>query len=223
MVKNAKINGLHITHLPSKPTYVSAIRNIKILEHEYNINKEDTQTRYFFGRDLLFVGRQEEGLKILEDIVSEMNTSYEMLYAISIELAWFYTYGNSSPRPAIETIKKESLKQAESWCRLAISHDVRYAEPYTLLGDIYMTQNNLDAATRMYMTAMKKKIGDGKYHTSTMYHEIPSIRLSKIFETNKSLGLSLHYIQNAININPLSEYISIRSKIVEEINELCKN
>jgi tetratricopeptide (TPR) repeat protein len=217
LVQHAIINGMFNTHLPNKPTFVSANRNIKILESEYLKNKDDTQIKYFFGRDLMFIGEIEKGIKLLNEIIDEMNVGYEMLYAIAIEMIWFYAYGGINPHVSINQFRTYNIDKVENYCRLAISYTKDYAEPYVVLGDVYYYRGNLDAASKMYLTAMKKKIGKGKFQTQPFYNEIPADRLTDIFDYKGMIGMSLHYNDIAIKCNRKNEYLQKRKLIADKI------
>lgn len=224
MVKNAVINGVYITHMPSKPTYASAIRNVKILEHEFYKNDDrDVQTKYFLGRDYIFTGQHEKGIALLEEIVQDINVSYEMLYAIAMELVWFYSYGCSNPRPALDTFKKENALSVEGWCRLAISFAPEYAEPCVVLGDVYWHRGDVAASKRMYTVAMKKKLGVGKFQSPPMYAEVPAERLTRVNCFQKSFGMALHFNRVALSLNKTPEYIQQRRDLVKYIDEELKN
>lgn len=220
IVKPATINNMYITHLPNKPTYSSALRNVKILEYEFKNNPDDIQTKYFLGRDYLFVGEVDKGINLLDSILNDLSTGYEMLYAISMELAWYYAYGCLNPHPPIDKFKKENLTKIEGYCRLAISFTFDYAEPYVLLGDVYYYKNEIESAIKVYQIAMKKKIGVGKFQTQPMYIEIPAERLSRLFEIKGLLGLSYHYNEIAQRANSIcKDYEDKKRYIVELINK----
>lgn len=228
MVKNAQVNGMYITHMPMKPTYSSAIRNVKILEHEYIIDPTDTQNKYFLGRDYMYTGKAEQGISILTSIIDDLSSSYEMLYAIAIDLVWFYAYGANNPRPDLELFKKENIEKAESWARLAMSFCPGYAEPCVLLGDVYWHLGEIEAARGLYMAALKKKLGLGKFQFVPMYNEVPSNRLTRVFECLGNMPFALHYITRAYQANPIVEYLARKKAIINYIvkdfeDELSKN
>ncbi len=227
-VKNAKINGMFVTHMPMKPTYASAVRNVKILEHEYMVDPLDVQNRYFLGRDYMYTGKAEEGIKILSGIVDDLSASYEMLYAIAIDLVWFYAYGGNNPRPELELFKKTNAGLVESWARMALAFCPEYAEPCVLLGDSYWHQGEVEASRTMYQAALKKKPGLGKFQVLPMYDEVPFSRLTRVFECKGNMPFALHYISRAFEINQLPEYLARKKAIIKFIvkdfeDELSKN
>jgi len=222
MVKYATINGMFNTHLPNKPTYTSALRNVNILLHEYNKDKNDIQIKYFLGRDYLFVGKVEEGLSLLNEILNDMESSYEMLYAIALEMIWFYAYGGINPHATLYNFKQENINRIESYCRLALSYIHDYAEPYVVLGDVYYFKNLFDASAKMYMTAMKKKIGTGKFQTEPFYTDLPADRLTDIFNSKGMNGMALHYNELSLKYNKREEYLRKKKAIAEKLIEELK-
>ncbi len=224
IVKPATINNMFVTHLPNKPTYSSALRNVKMLELEYKNDPDDIQTKYFLGRDYMFVGEVKKGIDLLESILSDLSTGYEMLYAIAIDLAWFYAYGCLNPHPPIDKFKQDNLTKVEGYCRLAISFTFDYAEPYVLLGDVYYYKEEIESSIKMYQIAMKKKLGTGKFQTQTMYLEIPSERLSRLFQIKGMLGLALHFNECAKKANSVcKEYSDNKTFLVNKLVEEVKN
>lgn len=228
MVRHASINNMYNTHLPVKPNYVSAVRNVAMLENELKNDPDDIQTKYFLGRDYLFVGKTNEGIEILNSILSELSAGYDMLYSIAIELAWFYSYGCINPHPVIDQFKKDNVTKVEGYCRLALSFTYDYAEPYVLIGDVYLCNGLIDEASKMYRIALNKKLGVGMYQTQPLYCEIPSDRLSHIFEHKSMYGMSIHYneVAKRANMN-IKEYQSRKrslvEKLIQEINDECKD
>lgn len=227
MVKNATMRGVFITHAPVKPSYSSASRNISILEHEYSKDSSDVQTRYFLGRDYILGGNQQKGIDLLEEILCELSTSSEMLYAIAIELAWYYSYYSSHPRPKLREYNVDNILKVESYCRIALSLSFSYAEPYVILGDTYFYKKDYESASKMYLVALKKPLDDGMLKSTTLYGEIPCERLAFTYEARGLLGMALHYNKQAIRHNPKNEeYVEIRKlilgKLNNEMNLLCQ-
>lgn len=224
MVKNAEISGMYVTHLPMKPTYSSAVRNVKILEHEYYVKKVDEpQTKYFLGRDLMFVGQVDKGIGLLKEIVHDMTVSYEMLYAIAMELVNYYSYGCVNPRPALDNYMKENSKEVEGWCRLAMSFAQEYAEPYVILGDTYYLKGLNDAALKLYGVALKKRLGAGKFQSAPMYCEVPAERLTRIYAAKKNYGMALHFNKIALNACRHPLYVQARRELLQLLIEEMQN
>jgi len=196
-VEYATINNMYISHLADKPFIDSAIRNVQILEYEYSRNPNDIQTCYFLGRDLIHCGRAKEGIKHLEKILSDLSASNEMLYAIAIELAWYYAYNGMDTKATYEKFSNENKLKVEGYCRLAIAFSRDYADPVVLLGDVYAHRNDISSAIRMYQKAIKLPIGVGKFQNFPMYRDIPAERLSSMFLKQSNYGLSWYY--NGLN------------------------
>ena len=225
MVEHGTIGGTYITHAPIKPQYASALRNLNILKYEYEKDPSDVQTKYFYGRDSLLGGEVERGIQLLEEVMSELGTGTEMLYAIAIDLAWFYSYGAIKTRPGIENFQKENILKVESYCRLALSFSFNYAEPYVLLGDVYYYNGEYEASTKMYLTALQK--GDknhqtGMFKSLVMSGEVPCDRLSFVYEIRGLLGMALHYNKQSIRHNQIERYVQRRKMIINNIQNEMK-
>lgn len=216
-VKNAKVNNLFITHLPMKPVYVSAVRNVKILEKEYANNPDDIQTKFFLARDRIRIGQTEEGIKALEEMVDNLEAGSEMLLSICLEIVLYYAYGECSTNPLLEDMNQGNLDKVEKWCRQALSFTAGYAEPYLILGDVYWFKGLLENAMQMYMTASKKKLGVGKFQSIPYYTELPNDRLSRVFEARGNFAMSAHFNKLAIKYNPIDYYINRRKFIINEL------
>jgi len=222
-VKNARINGVYITHLPMKPAYVSALRNVKILEMEYKKNPDDLNTKFFLGRDCLRVGKTDQGIEILTSIIDNLEGGSDMMFGISLELAMFYAYGSTETHVLLEDIKQDQLDNVEKWCRQALSFSANYAEPYVILGDVYWYRGYMDNAMELYMTAAKKKLGIGKFQSVPFYTELPADRLSRIFEAKGNFAMACHFNKTAIEYNKMDYYINRRkfliNGLVKEYND----
>lgn len=226
-VKHARIKKTCVTHLPIKTNYESGTRNVAILEDEYKKDPKNMQTRYFLGRELMYIGQVDRGMAILEKILQDMAINPEMLYAIAIDLCWFYAYGKPDPCPELPLFKKHNILKVEGYARLALTFSFIYAEPYMLLGDVYYLKGERDAALRMYMTAMKKTYGAGVIQNKPLYSEIPANRISNLCVEKQLYSLALHYNFVAINSNRQKVYLEQRKnlieKLVEEYNDLLKD
>ena len=162
------------------------------------------------------------------ELLDNLKTGYEMLYAISMDLAWFYAYGCLNPHPEIEYFKKENLLKIESYCRLAITFMQEYAEPYVLIGDAYLHSERTDSSITMYKHAMSKQLGKGKFQMRPLYLEIPADRLSRVYDIKDFNGMSIHYNEVAKRANPIREYYMERkriliNKLLKEYENECKN
>jgi len=217
-VKNAKFNNIAITHLPIKPQYSSALRNIAILEHEEAKGNNSVQNRYFLARDLLLTNNKEKSVKIFTDMVDNMDSSYEMLYAICMDLIWFYAYGCYPFKTKLHDLKVQNHKEIENWIRLALSFCNDGAEPYVVLGDLYYLKGAKSAAERMWLTAMKKKIGATKLQSFPFYGEVPNSRLSLVYAEIGEVEKGLYHNKQCLKHSPKEiEYLRFREYLVKEV------
>jgi glycosyltransferase involved in cell wall biosynthesis len=222
-IVHGKINNMAVTHEPQKPNYVSAMRNVAILEHEYKVKKDMShETRYFLGRDLLCCGREAEGLALFEELLCDQEASPENMYLMCITAAFYMAYGAHITRPGIGDVVETALTDAERWARLSLGMDNRYAEPYVILGDVYMKRGLVDAAERMYSIALKKKLNAGTLQNVPFYEEVPAERLSDIYIMRNQLEKALWYNSRSMAHNPGCEYCkSMRKKMLEVLVSKC--
>jgi glycosyltransferase involved in cell wall biosynthesis len=222
----ASFKNFFITHLPSKPQYASALRNVKILEHEYEKfnGNMDTQLKYFLSRDLLLSGDQKRALSIFGDMIQNLEGSYENLYLACIEIAFFYAYNNYLLRPKIDDMDINNLDKVEHWSRLALGFSMDYAEPYVLLGDIYLQRELREQAENMYIVALKKKLYSGMMQTTAFYEELPAERLSNLYMAKGENEKALWYARrawehNKMNQNRIEQRKILIGLLAKEVNE----
>ena len=198
-IHTAHIKNFFITHMPSKPQYASATRNVKILDHEYQKNKKmaDPQLKYFLARDLLLSGGSDRAYKIFEEMVQKCEGSYENLYLICLDSAFHSAYGAYNFRPAIDGLDLDNLDKIERWLRLALGFSMNYAEPYVMLGDLYMHRGCRKEAEHLYMTALQKKLYEGTMQTATFYEELPAERLANIYTARSEYEKALWYAKRS--------------------------
>ena len=211
----ANFNGVSIVHAPIKPQYTSAVRNIKILEHEYFVKKvDDIHIKFFLARDYLIAGRIKESEELFNDIIDKMETSYDMLYAIAIEMVWYYAYGKYHPRPQLKELNIKNEKQLEKWLRIALAFSAKSAEPFVLLGDLYFIRDNFTQAERLYMLAMSRGKDVPKVQNLLFYKEIPLWRLSMLYYHTKEYEKSRCTIKKWIPVSSNPEQgLHIRKEV----------
>ena len=221
-VKHALFKGFNIIHLPAKPTFVSAERNVRILRHEMEKRKHvPVHIKYFYGRDMMMSGKIEEGVKILSNIVESMENSYENIYAIAIDIASYYAYGALEVRPTLEKLQMENQDNIERWLRMAIACNARAAEPLVIIGDLYRLQGHRDSAERVYRRALSCKMGSGMIQAVPYYEETPARRLADIYVAKKEYEQALWYNKRAIEHIRDDELVQRRIEILSILLEEC--
>lgn len=188
------VEGITVTHAPVKPIAVGADRNIKILNHELKqgvIRKDEYL--FFLARDMLSTQDTEKALELIEEAIRRLTMPMESAYVLCVEAAMFCMFGRQVIESELDQINRLNLEQAERFLRLAISFSDRYAEPFVLLGDVYMLQERNKNAENMYRQALTKKLLAGSTQTLTFYEQIPCDRLSALNVNKKDLEKALWY------------------------------
>ena len=217
-----EFNNIAITHLPNKPKYASAVRNLKILEHEYfTKNNQDIQVKYFLGRDYLLFGETEKGRKIFDEMIENMEVSWPQLRDMCVDMIWIYGYGNHNTRPRLSDLKMENERVIEKYARLALNFSNKISETYCVLGDLYFRRNQLDAAERMYLQAMKQdKNGGKRIQSALFYGEIPLWRLSLLYYEKHEYEKSLLYSRQWLKCtNNAGSTLALRNTVINYLME----
>jgi hypothetical protein len=130
---------------------------------------------------------------------------------------FYYAYNGIKTRPNIDELNMENDREIESWCRTAISMSDGFAEPYVILGDLYLRRGMVDRADACYLEALKKKVGRSGMQVKTFYLEIPSNRLSAISAESGNLERSIYYNKRCLECNETIDYINRRKGILERL------
>lgn len=214
-----KCRNFSISHLPEKANFVSAERNVRILQHEYDQGNKEPAIRYYLGRDLIQSNRVDQGIKILEELVDGMDGDFSDLNTIAIDILGYYAYRQTVRfKPTIDDVKMENAPITESWARFAIACNQNFAEPFVILGDLYCLRGRVDRAETLYLTAMQKTLTEGRVQSLPFYKEIPADRLSRIMANSDRLEEALFYNRKAIDCDPNNqEYQKMRNQILEAL------
>lgn len=220
-VKHGTMGGFAVTHLPMKMQYASAERNLRILKHEYSEKgNQDPDIKYFLGRDYLMGGQPMKGADLFEEIIEDLDGPPDKLHAICMDLAYYFGFGRQVDRPSLDAIPNDRLDLVEKWTRQALSFSTEYAEPFVLLGDIYMRRGFEDNASKMYQRALRKKSVERYVQSVPFYSEIPSWRLSGICVNKGEFDTALWHNARALRDNPYnSQMLAERSVILKGLCE----
>jgi len=221
------LKNVNITHGSNKPSFVSAERNVRILEHEVNKNVDTvdkSHLKYFLGRDLLIIGRTDEAIKYFKDMVDSMDSNPENIFSACLDLIFYYSYGGIEPRPLPQNLNIKNETEIETWCRTALAFSQDYAEPLIILGDLCLHRGDGETAKKLFSSALTKKYGRSGMQTATYYEELPCYRLSKLLSMEGDNERALFHNRRAISKNPqMKEYYFDRKEILTNlINEFTK-
>jgi glycosyltransferase involved in cell wall biosynthesis len=217
----AKVNNIEVTHLPNKPSFASAERNIRILQAEYDkMEVKDPEVKYFLARDSMLSGKIDSGVELLDEMIQDMDGSFDSLYAVAMDLANMYAYGGITPRPVKDQIKPENFSIVMKYCRLAMGFCSFYAEPYVILGDVYWATGNRSGAEKLWLTAITKKVGLGNLQSIPYYEEIPADRLCDLYAERGQLEKALWYNSLALkNLPGCPMYIAKCKELLNHLNK----
>lgn len=212
----AAFNGISVEHRPTKDGEVGVLRNLKILEEEYNKDISNKHYAFFYARDLMITDQMDKALMIFDSLVRKRTGTQDNLFACSLNIATHYTYKE-------EGLKEETLDMGETYSRIALSFSERYAEPYVILGDIYHYKGMVNEAIDFYKTAMSKHLDGFGLQQTEFYEKLPADRLSRIYEEDDSftaLEQALFYNKLALQHAQKDEVLlANRKRILQKINE----
>lgn len=223
-----EIQAFHVTHLPGKPPLESSERNLKILAHEIEVKKiDDPQLRFFYARDLLISGQRGKGLALAWEIVSALDTDMPTLYNLMLDALMQTAYGGYSYYPILDMLPKDKLNEIEKYARVALAFSTTCAEPYVLLGDVYMKRGMVNNAMKMYQLALTRKSTDNvAMKFIPYYRELPADRLTDASVIVGDAERALVHNREAIRCNKynpcyLRKRVEIMKRLEKETNELC--
>lgn len=216
------VEGIAVTHAPIKPVAVGADRNIRILKHELTqgVVRKD-EYLFFLARDLLSTQCTDRAFELLEEAVRRLTMPMESAYVLCVEAAMFLMFGRQVIESELEQIKRLNLEHAERFLRIALSFSDRYAEPYVLLGDIYMLQELDKNAENMYRQALTKKLLAGSTQTLTFYERTPCDRLASLNAKKHDLEKALWYARRVSDCYKNQDRRAIQKRI--EIMVMLEN
>jgi len=213
--------GINIDHQPVKTMGAGMTRNLKILEHEYR-NHRTRHSAYYFARDLIVAGRQEEAVPILCEIVDKYNGDNTYIYEACMDLAKIYLY-DKMQAGNISRVKYETADIAEQYLRVAVEVSNRNAEPYVYIGDMWQANGLIDEAVTAYKTAMGKDYGQGTIQQAAYYEPLPASRLSKIYHDKGEIEQAIWY--NHLALSHFKNDVSLigdRRKYANEFLDVVK-
>lgn len=217
--KRADLNGLDILHCPVKTGEQSAIRNIEILENEYLKSNKERHDAFYYGRDLIQLDRWENAVSILVDFIETANEDLSCVYDASLLIAKFFMY-KQLPDKKQTSLCETTSPIAEQYARICLSITESNAEPYTVLGDVYISQRRNRDAIRMFKQAMTKQFGTGSLQDRSFYEEMPARRLAELFVWENELEQAIWYNKVAMKHCPEDKnLIEQRKKIITKLQE----
>lgn len=223
--KRADLNGIEVIHLPIKDGKTSAVRNLKILTSEYlNKNNKNRHSTFYYARDSIQAGYLKQAVPVLVDFINTFGDDLQNVYEASLQLARYFLYKQGDEVSTKISLCKTTSPIAEKYIRLSLAITDINAEPFVVLGDIYIAQNRNIDAIKMFKIAMSKKFGTGSLQDKQYYEEIPAKRLAELYIIGNELEQALWYNKVALKHDEKDEYLILqRKKIVERLYvNICK-
>jgi glycosyltransferase involved in cell wall biosynthesis len=186
------ISNSAVKHDDAGKAFKGLERNLKILFREYDSGNTCSHIRFSLAKDIL-MGQPENtdfARLLLEELIIKHELPDEnMAYACNI-VANTYAFQNLVFVP-------ENKVNALLYANLCVSFGDRMAEPHITIGDYALADGDTSTAIKNYKHAMTKKAG---YSISSIsaYGEVPTRRLSKVYEALGEIELALYYNRLAL-------------------------
>jgi len=182
ILKQHNYVDIEVVHIPEKRDKASARRNIRILRHELeNKAVRSFHNRYFLARDLLCDNQCDEASAIINALVSEHGHDPQTLYTLCMEAAFQYAYSGRKLRPGLRDLDITQAEVLERWLKQAIGYTRLFAEPFFLLGELYLGTGRRQLAEQMYTQALNKTVVRHTLQLVPYYRELPGHRLAEMF------------------------------------------
>jgi len=211
--RNGNFVGFSIEHRPLKITSSGLLRNIEILQEEYTKDKSDAHYAFYLARDSMLINDTTQALTIFDHIIKSRIGNPDSLYTAAYYCSYYFAYDDTGG------LKKETLDNAETYARIAISFSERYAEPYVILGDIYYSRGDLGNAESCWKKAMCQKLNAYGAQKVAYYEEIPAIKLANLYAQktdDTAIEQALYYNKTALRHRPKDEQLlKIRKNLIE--------
>jgi hypothetical protein len=220
--KRADLSGLEILHCPTKDGKTSAARNLEILEIEYLKNVRERHDSFYYARDLVQADLKEKAVPILVDFVNTANDDIRCVYEAALILARYFMYNQGDKN--LTTLCETTSGIAESYARLCLSITELNAEPFVILGDVYISQRRNSDAIRMFKRAISKQFGTGGLQDKQYYEEVPSRRLSELFLWENELEQAIWYNKIALKYSPDDQKLFGQKKaiVLKLLESICR-
>lgn len=162
-----------IQHLPGHKEVPSNVRNLAILEKDYfERNRKDIRTTFYLANAYFDCGQYVEACDFYDKYLKIGNWSEERFFARLYKAR------------SLCRINNDLLAEKELY--LAMSEDVRFAEAYCMLGDIFFNRSEIERAKKFFEMALIMSYPHDAvlFVSKSMYNDYPK---SRIEDCNKKL------------------------------------
>lgn len=227
-LKTMACSGVCIEHKPIKSPILSVKRNIDMLTKCLEQEPNNIVYEWLLNRDKYIIGDFsciEYFRKVVLDRIGNSLTQFTASVRI----------GQYNLGVLLKDYDKNNeehnliLSETETFLRIAMSLSELCAEPYSLLGDVYMLREELQISVDFYQKAMHTNIDNGfeAQKLAIFYKEYPSMKLSQIYAECGQLELAL--LNNSYHLEcleskqtELANAINFRNDILTALNNQLK-
>jgi len=158
-----------VQHLPGKRHVLSLVRNLAILEKDYNERgRRDTRTVFYLANTYRECGRREEAVAKYDEYLLRSEWPEERFFA---------RYYKAQ---ALDRLDRRAEARKELF--LAMAEDMRFAEPLCMLGDMAMGDGESGRAELWFRMATLTPfpVGSRLFVAEGMYGDYPRRRLRDV-------------------------------------------
>lgn len=131
-----------VQHLPGRKEVPSVVRNLAILEKDYFArNRKDARTLFYLANAYREAGHREEAVKMYDEYLTKSTWPEERFFARYYKAQM------------LDRLDKRMEARRELF--RAMGEDMRFAEPYCMLGDLAMGDGDSGIAELWYRMAAK--------------------------------------------------------------------
>jgi len=181
---NISRHEIIINHIPGKKHVPSGERNIAIMENDYyNRGMDDPRTLFYLANGYREAGRFQDAIDFYKKYLEKSIWAEERFFA-RYYMAQAYVF-------------LENLAEAKREALRANAEDLRFAETYCMLGDIFFREGDYKRAQAWFILAFETPYPqDAKlFVTPALYQEYP---MSRIKDCHEKLLSGLSEKQNVI-------------------------
>lgn len=146
-------------------------RNLRILKTQADAGTLSERGKFYYGKELFDVGRQEEGVKVFEAYLesSPGRDFNDNIATASIKLSQYYAIKDNHPKAKYYALK-------------SIQFSNKYAEPLFLIAELYESEGKLSTALSYYKECLSKKMDAGMSQLPVFYHFLPHRALALLYD-----------------------------------------
>lgn len=214
--RHGQVVGLVVQHFPLKVGNSGLQRNVKIMQHEIEAGRECDHNLFYLGRDLYLIKDYDKALPILKNYCELEDARPQNKVYAYINLAMNVLYRQEAEDKY--SVNEAGIEEAEEYIEKAMKITETFAEPFVLMGDIYLYRSNFVEAIRSYKRALGCPLGNGGIQQVQYYEELPARRLAKIYHSGSEFENALYFNAAALRFSPNDpDLIETRKMIIKSL------